>query len=102
MSPSPQVARSDRSGFRVRQDDPSSTSSPWMTPRLRPLAHVPAWASSGALAVLMVLTSWAVASVAVWLVVPYFALMVAILFAPAGRFWGKVGRSEGSEARPVS
>jgi hypothetical protein len=46
----------------------------------------------------MVLTSWAVASVAAWLVFPYFALMAAILFAPAGRPWRKEGRSEEEES----
>ena len=56
-----------------------------MTSDQRPPTRVPTWVWSGALVVLMVLTSLAVASVSVWLVLPYFALMALILFTPAGR-----------------
>jgi hypothetical protein len=49
----------------------------------------------------MALTSLAVASVSVWLVFPYFALMALILFAPAGRGARGKGRTEKSEAGSV-
>ena len=84
--------------LRVRQNDPSSTSGQWTTSLQRLLARVPAWALSGALIVLMLLTSLAVASVTVWLVFPYVALMAVILFAPLGRREWKVVSREESEA----
>ena len=69
-----------------------------MTSDQRPPARVPTWVWSGALVVLMVLTSLAVASVSVWLVLPYFALMALILFTPAGRGEREMGCAEESEA----
>jgi hypothetical protein len=84
--------------LRVRQNDPSSTSGQWTTSLQRLLARVPARALSGALIVLMLLTSLAVASVSVWLVFPYVALMAVILFAPLGRREWKVVSREESEA----
>ena len=51
--------------------------------------------------VLMVLTSLAVASVSVWLLLPYFALMALILFTPAGRGEREVGCAGESEAGSV-
>src|SRR5262249_50814516 len=48
----------------------------------------------GALLVLIVLTSLAVASVSAWLVLPYLALMALLVFAPSGqRERGKVDES---------
>ena len=81
----------------MRQNDPSSISGPPTTPDQRPPARVPAWAWSGALVVLMVLTSLAVASVSVWLVLPYLALMALILFTPPGR--RERGEDHGARSR---
>jgi len=84
--------------LRVRQNDPSSTSGLPMTSDQRPPTRVPTWVWSGVLVVLMVLTSLAVASVSVWLLLPYFALMVLILFTPAGRGEREMGCARELEA----
>jgi hypothetical protein len=83
----------------VRQNDPSSVSGPLTTLDKRLPARVRAWAWSGALWVLLVLTSLAVASVSVWLVIPYLALMAVILITPPGRGEREEDRGEESEAR---
>ena len=85
--------------LRVRQNDPSSISGLPTTSDPRPPTRVPTWVWSGALVVLMVLTSLAVASVSVWLVLPYFALMALILFTPAGRGEREVGCASGVGGR---
>lgn len=68
----------------MRRDEPALSSNPSPSSRLRELAHVRAWVWPFALAVLMVLTSIAVAHlVTAWLVPPYLALVAWILF-PSG------------------
>lgn len=69
-----------------------------MTSDQRPRTRVLTWAWSGVLVVLMVLTSLAVASVSVWLLLPYFALMALILFTPAGQGEREMGCARESEA----
>ena len=69
-----------------------------MTSDQRPPTRVPTWVWSGVLVVLMVLTSLAVASVSVWLLLPYFALMALILFTPTGRGEREMGCARESEA----
>jgi hypothetical protein len=87
--------------LRVRQNDPSSISGLPTTSDQRPPTRVPTWVWSGALIVLMVLTSLAVASVSVWLLLPYFALMALILFTPAGRGEREMGCARESETGSV-
>jgi hypothetical protein len=70
-----------------------------MTSDQCPPTRVPTWVWSGMLVVLMVLTSLAVASVSVWLLLPYFALMALILFTPTGRGEREMGCARESEAR---
>ena len=72
-----------------------------MTSDQRPPTRVPTWVWSGVLVVLMVLTSLAVASVSVWLLLPYFALMALILFTPTGRGEREMGCARESEAGSV-
>ena len=83
----------------MQQNDPSSISGPLTTPDHRLPAHVRTWVWNGALVVLLILTSIAVASVSAWLVAPYLALMAVILFTPPGRREGGGDRGEESEAR---
>jgi hypothetical protein len=79
----------------VRQDDPSFASGPGTTQDQRRPARVRTRALSGALGVLILATSLAVASVSVWLVLPYLALMAVILITPPGR---RRRHEEGTEA----
>jgi hypothetical protein len=72
-----------------------------MTSDQHPPTRVPTWVWSGVLVVLMVLTSLAVASVSVWLLLPYFALMAFVLFTPAGRGEPEMDCARELEARSV-
>jgi hypothetical protein len=66
----------------VRHDDPLPTPSPVESSDSLSQVRLRSWLWPSALAALIALTSLVVASVSVWLVLPYLFLMFGLLFAP--------------------
>lgn len=84
----------------MRRAEPALSINPLPSSRLRRLVHVRAWAWPVALAVLMALTSIAMALlVTAWLVPPYLALVAWILF-PASTEHSNVHEPAGEPSQP--